>query len=243
MSSGSMIWCNHPAVPPATKTASSLIVPVPKDSPHVTQLWKDCLGLDLPHVAIKPKSIISKHFPMILFAFFSLNFHSALFLPFPLCKWTWVVQLPTTKLKQNSGAKRISFPKLGTSFRVSHCPSLCLNFSPWPASWLAPLHHQSASQTCDCLVSCCEESVGLPAAKCALVLALGAARPKPIHFRFISWLQLYHISLLLATPLIFSQGLLASGLFRLIIFSPWEHVAQWQLSSLGEWVWIEAGEI
>lgn len=44
--------------------------------------------------------------------------------------------------------------------------------------------------------------MGLPTAKCALILAPGAAQPKPIHFLFIPWLQLCHIPLLLAIPLI-----------------------------------------
>lgn len=175
----------------------------------MTQLLKDCLGLDLPHVANEPKSIISKHFAIDPFCLFQFKFSFSTFPPFSSLHAELGYHLAavgSTKLKQNSGAKCTSSPKLGTSFLVSHCPSLCLNFSAWPASWLALLHHQSASQTCDCLVSCCEEFVGLPAAKCALFLALGAALPKPIHFCFISWLQLYHISLLLATSLILLSG-------------------------------------
>lgn len=50
-------------------------------------------------------------------------------------------------------------------------------------------------------MSCCEESVGLPAAKCALFIAIGAAQPNQIYFNFSSWLQFYHILLLLVTPL------------------------------------------
>lgn len=44
--------------------------------------------------------------------------------------------------------------------------------------------------------------MGLPAAKCTFFLVLGAAQTKSIHFCFGSWLQLYHIPLLLAVPLI-----------------------------------------
>lgn len=35
--------------------------------------------------------------------------------------------------------------------------------------------------------------MGLPAAKYAFFLVLGAVQTKPIHFCFGSWLQLYHI--------------------------------------------------
>lgn len=48
--------------------------------------------------------------------------------------------------------------------------------------------------------------MGLPAAKCALFLVLGAAQTKSIHFRFGSWLQLHHFPLLLAIPLIPLSG-------------------------------------
>lgn len=40
-------------------------------------------------------------------------------------------------------------------------------------------------------MSCCEEAVGLPAAKCTFFLVLGAAQTKSIDFCFGSWLQLY----------------------------------------------------
>lgn len=67
--------------------------------------------------------------------------------------------------------------------------------------------------------------MGLPAAKCAFSLVLGAAQTKSIHFCFGSWLQLYHIPLLLAIPLIPLPGtycqwvLLADNIFSMVVSS------------------------
>lgn len=86
----------------------------------------------------------------------STFFHSfTLYLNFSITwqHWSW---LSWSKPREPNA---FSFPSL--VFPLSLIPTLRLNFSPQPANWLGPLHSQSTSQICDCLVSCCEESVGL----------------------------------------------------------------------------------
>lgn len=77
--------------------------------PHVTQLWKDCSGLDLPHVALKPKSIISKHSSWFFVPHFQFGaalstspFLFAFELGYAWQQWTWLSRSTTQEPNASS---------------------------------------------------------------------------------------------------------------------------------------------
>lgn len=110
-----------------------------------------------------------------------------------------------TKLKQNSGAKWIQFPKLGTSSLASHCHS----FPPY--AWIshpgqpAGLLHYITRVPARFVIALCPAVRNLWVFQ-QLNVPFFLLQPKPIHFHFSSWLQLYHIPLLPAIALVPLSG-------------------------------------